>query len=101
MGGVLRIYYPAGLTPKDSGCRNDLIGGSKLPNDGFLCVLNTADRSLIISGFPGFSIVAPATSSDVKILFRMLNPTALGSPGTWQMEQVLQLLLFSLFWPVV
>jgi len=62
-----------------------LIGGSKLPNAGFTCTIDTGTKSMLISGFPGFTI--PSGYLEVKVLIRMLNPSNTGTPGNWIMEQ--------------
>ena len=75
-GGAIEIKYPASLTPLESGCRNDIIGGSQLSSNGFECNLDTTTRTLVIYGFDKF--IGPA---DVKIKIRMMNPAS--ASGTW------------------
>jgi hypothetical protein len=39
--GAITVVFPTGLTPKENGCRNDVVGGSTLSQAGFICCLTS------------------------------------------------------------
>lgn len=79
MGGAIEIRYPTGLALRESGCRNDLLGGSQLSSTGLECTVDAANNAIVVYGFPKF--VGPGK---IKIRVRMENPASMGAiTGSW------------------
>lgn len=75
------MAYPASLTPRESSCRNDNLGGSALDPDqeSFSCLLDTTDKCFIAKDFPNFT---PPDFIIFKVL--MQNPSNAGNvAGGW------------------